>query len=319
MTVSAFYPIGECCDVQYLPSTDQYFLFQTSPDHAQYDTDDPHSFWNGQVSVCDNTGQPVKAVDFGKQKQREWFPSMAYGENGLYHTWYTNDEPAFSEAYILNTKSDELEVFTFENNFNVFFDAGTGSCILIRNSGESLQIYETDFLLRKIMPVAELKTTALRPRIRFIGRTAEGILLQIAGTVYTVSYDKAERTLTGSSFDAYEPKRASAGIFGLRFLKYGDHYDLLRIYADIKTMDIVFADTTLYTESLPRELFDANGLPDYGRISRWIRENGIEQRDYQFKDDVEATLKHKLGIQPTIDYSLPPKQCFWIGRLVEPD
>ena len=319
MKISAFYPIGNCCDVQYLPSSDQFLIFQSPVMYGMYDSDNPHKDWNGRISVCDNTGQLLRAVDFRVKAFYPWLLSMLYAENKHYLVWYTNDEPAFSETHILNRETDELEVVTFENFINVFFNAETYTFVVIQNSGKSLQVYETDCSMRKITPVAELETTALRPRIHFIGKTKDEILLQIADAIYSISSDGIENVAVGSSFDEFEPEKSASSLFDRRALIYENYYELLYIYVDTKTRDVVFADTNRYTESLPQEMFDANGSPDYGQISRWIKDNELEWRDYSLKDSIEATRNHKRGSQPQIDYNLPPKWFFWVGKLTSMD
>jgi hypothetical protein len=90
----------------------------------------------------------------------------------------------------------------------------------------------------------------------------------------------------------------------------------MRIYVDVNTMDVVFADKLCFVDSLPVELFDDNGSLDYKRLTCWIRDNNIMQKDYYLNDDIEAFQRHKFHTQPVVDYELPPNQNFWIGNPV---
>ncbi len=317
MTVSAFYPIGECCDIQHISSTDGYLVFRPSSRQENHDIEDPHIFWNGQISRCDNTGQEINTMDFGMQKHRGWFPSTAgYGDDRLFNVWYTNDEPSFSELHVLDTQNEKLDVITFENFINIFFNDKGYNLTIIQNNGEALQVYESDILLQKITPVAEIQTTALRSRIRCVGKNHDGILLQIDNTICCISSSGIKNILTGHSFEEYEPNQKDPRIFGLRYLMYDDYYNLMRIYVDVNTMDVVFADKLCFVDSLPVELFDDNGSLDYKRLTCWIRDNNIMQKYYYLNDDIEAFQRHKFHTQPVVDYELPPNQNFWIGNPV---
>ena len=313
LNISAFYPIGECYDVQYLHAEDQYVLFGASHEYAWHDLEDRHRFWNGQVTIGDSTGQPIRLIDFGPQKRHVWFSTTApYRENDEFLVWYTNNEPAYTEVHILDKSLEKFKVITCENFINVYFNTETNSFIVIQNNGDVLQVYETDIALEQIKPIANIKTTALRARIWYIGKTADGILLQIDHSVYCVRTNGIERVVTGHSYDEYEPDKISPCLFEHTTLMYGDYYNMVRMHLEKNTMNIIFAEPSFYANSLPAGLFDSNGLLDFKLVERWMKDNKIERRKYILDDDIHASQNRKFSTQVFIDSTIPPNESFWL-------
>ena len=316
MKIESFYPIGHCYDVQYLPKAQQFLLFLSSEKHPMCSSDeDPHYIWNGEIAICDSTGQVLRTLQFDPSQCNNWFPNVPYTEYADSSVWYTDDEAVYSELYILNTRTDHIECFSFDRTADVYFDPVMHNCIILQKTREGFRIFKSDMAFQEVTPFAELKSETILPRIRYLGTTSDGMLLQIDHSVYCLTSDNIQIIVSGQVFEYYEPDPLIPHLFEYRTLMYGDYYNILRVLIDIKTLDFICAEPMRDTTTLlPKELFHANGLPDMNQINNWIRENAIPERTYYRPDEINAFWEHKNHRLPEVDRTLPPKE---IGKVTD--
>ncbi len=312
MRIDACYPVGECCDVQYMPSVGKYLLFRPGNAYGWSGAGNRQLMWNGTAEICDQRGKSLQAFDFGTGRYHAWSAFAPIARSNRYHVWYTNEAPACSALFVFS-RAQGLETTVFENFINVFFNPGTESFLLIQNSGETLQIFRADAALRAFTPVAELRTTALRPRIRLIGETPEGLLLQIGPAVWLVSGGGVSAVAVGAAWEDFEPEKRAG--FRRLYLMYGDFHYVMRMYVDAHTGDILLAEPLYGIGLLPKALCGDDGLPDYGRVTAWIRENGIPLRTYTLEEDIDAQNRHRDGAPSPADRDPSSPQNFWVGLM----
>ena len=315
MRVSAFYPLGRCCDVQYLPDRDRFLLFLCASDRVRRrDEEEAHFVWNGRIAVCDGNGQTLHALRFDPRECRDWAPDAPQAGAGDISVWSTNDEVPGADLYTLDTRTGLLAHTCFGDGENVYYDAETNKAVILHREDGLLRICEADAGLRLTTPCAELETDTAPARIRYLGRSTEGMALLIDRAVFVLTPEGLAPVAAGEPYAAYEPGRAEQSAFRYIDLFFGEFYGTVRLVEDSRTGNLISVEPLRYPELLPAELFRPDGLPDAGRIRGWLEENRIPRRTYEISEEISALVYgRRARTLAETDRSLPPERSFWLG------